>query len=154
MNRETTEGPWRDPHPLPSGRDRKVDTIEEWKNLVKELKETWAMLWRDRIEDRVRAEGIADKDYSKLFVERGLVIQATRDYTPLNFKEIVQQYMTEDLYNSVSPSPFVGGWGKFVRNVLSKQTRYTRRGRFTPEKPRLPENRQRKKGGRGWLHIH
>jgi len=131
-----------------------VDSIEEWKNLVKDLKETWAILWRDRIEDRVRAEGIADKDYSKLFVERGLVILATRDYKPLNFKEIVQHYMTEDLYNSVSPSPSVGGWGKFVRDVLSRQKRYTRRGRFAPEKPRLPKNRQRKKGGRGWLHLH
>ncbi len=131
-----------------------MDTIEEWKNLVKDLKETWTMLWRDRIEDRVRAEGIADKDYSRLFVERGLVILATRDYTPLNFKEIVQKYMSEDVYNSVSPSPSVGGWGKFTKNVLNKQTRYTRRGRFAPEKPRLPKNRQRKSGGRGWLHLH
>jgi len=131
-----------------------VNSIEEWKNLVKDLKETWAMLWRDRIEDRVRAEGIADKDYSKLFVERGLVILATRNYKPLNFKDIVQHYMTEDLYNSVSPSPSVGGWGKFVRDVLSRQKRYTGRGRFAPEKTRLPKNRQRKKGGRGWLHLH
>lgn len=131
-------------------------SIEEWKNLVKELKESWVMLWRDRIEDRVRAEGIADKDYSKLFVEKGLIVLATRDYKPLNFKEIVQKYMTEDLYNSVSPSPSIGGWGKFAREVLNKQKSYARSARAqqsAPEKPLLPENRQLKKGGRGWLHL-
>jgi hypothetical protein len=128
--------------------------MEECKKIVKNLKETWVMLWRDHIEDQVRAEGIADKDYSKLFVERGLVIQATRDYKPLDFKEIVQKYMTENSYNSVSPSSSVGGWGKFARNVLSKQKRHTRIEWFGPEKPQLPENRQRKKGGRGWLHLH
>lgn len=131
-----------------------MDNLDEWKNLMNELKTTWTMLWRDRIEDHVRAEGIADKDYSNLFVEKGLVILATRDYKPLNFKEIVQQYMTKSIYNSVSPSPSIGGWGKFARDTLSKQKLYTRRGRYTPEKQRLPENRQRKKGGRGWLHLH
>ncbi len=141
-----------DSRPLPSGRDHTVNSMKEWRKFVKELKEKWRELWRDRIDDRVRAEGIADKDYSVLFVERGLIILATRDYKPLNFREIVEEYMTSEDYNAVSPSPSVGGWGKFVRDVLGRQNRYTRRRRPKPAKPSLPEDRQLKKGGRGWIH--
>ena len=125
---------------------------EEMKDLIRVLKESWRMLWRDRIDDRVRAEGIADKEYSLLFVERGLVILATRDYKPLNFREIVQHYISSEDHNAISPSATVGGWGKFCRDVLSKQKRYARRRRSEPEKPSLPEDRQLKKGGRGWIH--
>ena len=129
-----------------------MESMKEWREFVKDLKDAWRLLWRDRIDDRVRAEGIADKDYSMLFVERGLVILATRDYKPPNFREIVEQYMFSEEYNAVSPSPSVGGWGKFGRNVLSKQRRYTRRRRPEPAKPILPEDRHLKKGGRGWIH--
>ena len=65
------------------------------------------MLWRDRIDDRVRAEGIADKDYSMLFVEGGLVVVATRDYKPLNFREIMENYMLSEEYSAVSPVPLL-----------------------------------------------
>jgi len=113
---------------------------------IDELKREWRVLWRDRFDDRVRAEGIASRDYPGLCVERGLVIVATRAYKPLDFLEILRRH------NLVPPGSSVGGWGKFVRNVISEQKRFTRRGPVS-SKPERKKRQQRKKGGRGWLHL-
>ena len=129
-----------------------METFEEWKEFVDELKAQWRVLWRDRIDDRVRAEGIANRDYSSLFVERGTVIVATRKYKPPDFLEILQRHIPPDFDRVVPPSPFVGGWRKFVRDVLSNQKRFTRRGRPVPSEPKK-KGQQPKKGGRGWLHF-
>ena len=129
-----------------------METLE-WKELVDELKRQWGTLWRERIDDKVRAEGIADKDYEKLFVERGLVIVATRDFKPLSFSEVLERHKPSDVVGGIPPSPSVGGWGKFVRNVLSKEKRFTRKVRPAPPEPERDEKQQRKKGGRGWLHF-
>jgi hypothetical protein len=123
----------------------------ELKEFVDELRGEWKLLWRDRIDDRVRAEGIADREYSKLYVERGTVIVATRDYKPPDFVEILQQHISSDVEKLVPPNPAAGGWGKFMRNVLRKQRRLTRRR--TPHEPDRREGQQLKKGGRGWLHF-
>jgi hypothetical protein len=123
----------------------------EAKELVDELREEWQLLWQDRIDDRVRAEGIANHDYSKLFVERGTVIAATRDYKPLDFVEILRQHISFDADRLVPPNPAVGGWGKFMRGVLRKQKELRRRS--TPPKTDHKKNRQHRKGGRGWLHF-
>jgi hypothetical protein len=128
--------------------------ILEWKEFVDGLKKQWRTLWRDRIDDRVRAEGIANRDYSMLFVERGLVVVATRDYKPLDFVEILQKHKPPNVNdNVVPPSPYVGGWGKFIRDFISKQKRFTRKGRPVPSEPERKEKQQSKKGGRGWLHF-
>ena len=129
-----------------------METFKEWKQLVEELKGQWRILWRDRIDDRVRAEGISNKDYSMLFVDQGTVIIATRDYKPLDFVEILEQHKPSDLEGVVPPRPSVGGWRKFVRDVVSKQRRFTRRGRPAPSEPKK-KVQQLKKGGRGWLHV-
>ena len=129
-----------------------METLE-WKELVEELKRQWGTLWRERIDDKVRAEGIANKDYEKLFVERGLVILATRDFKPLSFSEVLESHKPPHMVGGVPPNPSVGGWGKFVRNVLSKEKRLTRRVRPAPPEPKRDEKQQRKKGGRGWLHL-
>ena len=129
-----------------------METLE-WKELVEELRRQWGTLWRERIDDKVRAEGIANKDYEKLFVERGLVILATRDFKPLNFAEVVEKHKRPDIVGGVPPNPSVGGWGKFVRDVLSKEKRFTRRVRPAPPEPQRDEKQQRKKGGRGWIHF-
>jgi hypothetical protein len=121
------------------------------KELVDELRVQWKLLWRDRIDDKVKAEGIANQDYSKLFVERGTVIIATRDYKPPDFAEILQQHISPDTERIVPSNPAVGGWGKFVRSVLSKQKGLARRP--PPRKPERRRDQQPKKGGRGWLHF-
>ena len=121
------------------------------KEFVDELRAQWKLLWRDRIDDKVRAEGIANQDYSKLFVERGTVIIATRDYKPPDFVEILQRHVSSDAEKLVPPNPTVGGWGRFIRSVISKQRHLIRR-RVPPE-PVRKRGQQRKKGGRGWLHF-
>lgn len=129
-----------------------MSTIEDKSEFIENLRRQWKAMWRQRIDDRVRAEGIADKDYFSLFVERGTVIIATRKFKPPNFLEILQQHRLLSFDNPGPPSPFVGGWGKFIRTFL-KRRRQTRRSLLQgPPKPRRKKGQQLKKGGRGWLH--
>jgi len=121
--------------------------------IIKELKAQYKTLWRERIDDKVRAEGIANKGYSMLFVEKGMVIFATRDFKPLNFKEILDQHKVVGVDRVVPPSPHVGGWGKFIRTEIASQKRH---GRARQTRQYLDDKKQRqhlRKGGRGWLHF-
>ena len=122
------------------------------KELIEELKEEWRELWRQRIDDKVRAEGIANKDYSALFVEQGTVIVATRDYKPLDFREIFDRRRIFDLDRLVPPHPTVGGWRKFIRAVIADQGLHRRKTQFQPTLP-LNRKQQLRKSGRGWLHF-
>lgn len=121
--------------------------------IISELKAQYKTLWRERIDDKVRAEGIANKDYSMLFVEKGTVIFATRDFKPLNFKEILDRHKVVDVDRVVPPNPHVGGWGKFIRTEVASQKRH----RIVRQTRRyLDDKKQRqhlKKGGRGWVHF-
>jgi hypothetical protein len=132
------------------------DVEEKVKDLagrVEELRAEWKRLWRERLDDRVRAEGIAKQDYCPLFVEKGTVIFATRDFKLLSFREILEEHGIGDAYRFVSPAPTVGGWAKFIRSSISRSRpkRGSRRilQRFVEEK----KPQQLKKGGRGWLHA-
>lgn len=118
---------------------------------VEEIKEEWRHLWRERIDDKVRAEGVASRTFPLCFVDRGTIIVATRDFRPLNLKEILSLNQVQNAEQVVGPPPAVGGWHKFARTVLNKQARHLS---FFFEKPRADrvKNLQLKKGGRGWLH--
>ena len=122
---------------------------KEKKNFIEELKRQWKLLWVERIDDKVRAEGIASDNFALLFVDRGTVILATRDFKPLEFREVLQQHELVSEESKVFPDPAVGGWGKFAREAFGKN-RSNRRRLFA--KPR-PSNGPPKKGGRGWLHT-
>jgi len=130
-------------------------TQSDLKVLVEKCKEEWKTLWRERIDDRVKAEGMANRDFSKLFVERGTVIVATRAFKQLDLRDILRCHGVGDTDRVVSPSPSVGGWGKFSRTVLNKQSR----ARAWKETDHMTRRRscekklQRKQGGRGWLHY-
>jgi len=122
--------------------------------LVNDVKEEWSLLWCDRINDKVRAEGVANRDYPSLFVDRGTVIIATRDFKPLDLKEILRLHRVQNAEGSDPPHPSLGGWGKFARTVLNKQRRS--RKPMAEEfvlRRKHEENLQLKKGGRGWLHY-
>jgi len=121
--------------------------------LVDECKEEWKMLWRERIDDKVKAEGMANRDFSMLFVERGTVIIATRAFRPLDLREILRCHGVGDAERFVPPDPSVGGWGKFSRTVLNKQSRARAWKDSEAARRRGSEKLQRKKGGRGWLHY-
>jgi hypothetical protein len=125
----------------------------EEKNKVEELKAEWKRLWRERIDDHVRAEGVANKDYSEVFVERGTVILATRSFKLLNFRDVLEQHGIIDVHRYVAPDPRVGGWGKFVRSMIIDRNvgnRVKRAASYVPE-PRAKQHK--KKGGRGWIHV-
>ena len=120
------------------------------KELVNSLKVEWKRLWVERMDDKVRAEGIAINDYSSLFVDRGTIIHATRDFKALNFREILEKHQVDNAERYIPPSPSIGGWAKFVKNnITSQKARKKRAENYCPEKK---EKQQPKKGGRGWLH--
>ncbi|XES77836.1 MAG: hypothetical protein ACBZ72_02890 [Candidatus Bathyarchaeia archaeon] len=121
------------------------------KEAVEELKTEWKKLWKERFDDRVRAEGIAVADYSSLFVDQGTIIHATRDFKVLNFKEILERHQIENAERYVQPDPQVGGWNKFIKKEIinQKPKKIKRAESYRPEKKEI---QQPKKGGRGWLH--
>jgi hypothetical protein len=122
------------------------------KEMVEELKVQWRRLWQERVDDKIRAEGIAAADYCDLFVEKGTIIHATRNYKALNFKEILEQHQIVNADRFIPPSPQVGGWTKFIKtNITSLQPR--RRKRASLYCADKKEKQQPKKGGRGWLHL-
>jgi len=122
----------------------------EAKEFVDELRTEWKDLWQTRVDDKIRAEGIAKQDYSNLFVEQGTVIMATRDFKPLEFYDIVETHLGCESSKAGAPNPTVGGWGKFIKNNIHKQKKGpTKRA---PPKPKPKKRQQLKKGGRGWRH--
>ncbi|NWG11516.1 hypothetical protein HXY33_07230 [Candidatus Bathyarchaeota archaeon] len=123
------------------------------KEIVDELKIQWRNLWRERIDDKVKAEGIANNDYAKLFVEKGTVIFATRNFKILNFRDILELNGIVDVDKLIPPNPHVGGWGKFIRTVVATQKPHRRNRRVLQYIDFKKEQQQLKKGGRGWLHY-
>jgi hypothetical protein len=121
------------------------------KQLVEDLKVQWKKLWRERVDDKVRAEGIAVNDYGELFIDKGTIIHATRDFKTLSFREILQEYQILNPDRYIPPDPQVGGWTKFVKaNITNQENR-----RYRPSKEQLEEKKEKqqlKKNGRGWLH--
>ena len=137
-------------YPLLSRRDCIAMSLTQ-KEMVEEIKNQWKKLWQERVDDKVRAEGIATTDYSKLFVDKGTVIHATRNFRPLSFKEILDQNQVENADRLVPSTPQIGGWTKFIKVAITNQKpQRNRRAQsyVAPEK----EKQQPKKGGRGWLH--
>jgi len=130
-----------------------LKSSKEQVNQVEELKAEWKRLWKNHLDDKNRAEGIASEEFSCLFVEKGTVIFATRNFKLLTLKEILEEHGIVDLHRFISPSPSVGGWGKFIRTSIphSKPNLggYRRVQYFEEEK----RPQQLRKGGRGWLHV-
>jgi hypothetical protein len=120
------------------------------KELVDELKVEWKRLWQDRIDDKVRAEGVAIDDYSALFIDKGTVIHATRDFKVLNFKDILEQHQVVNAERYIQPDPHVGGWNKFVKDNITKQN--SKKNSRNESTGQSQKNQRQKKDGRGWLH--
>ena len=138
-------------YPLPVGGDCLVlNMVEE--ALVSEVKSQWKQLWRERIDDPVRAEGIASMDFDKLFIERGTVVLATRNFRPVTLGEILDQHKVEYTEKHVAPSKHVGGWRKFGRTQMPRYESARRRRGFAVSVD-MGKKQQLRKGGRGWLHV-
>ena len=125
--------------------------IAAQKEFVDELKVEWKKLWQERLDDKLRAEGIATHDYSMLFVDKGTVIHATRDFKALNFKDILIEHQIQNLERYIPINPQVGGWTKFVKtNITKKPPNKLLPAKYYQEEKK--EKQQLKKNGRGWLH--
>jgi len=126
--------------------------IDEYKKIRDELKASWKDLWITRMDDEVRAEGIASQYFPELFTDRGDIIYATRDYKPLSFSDILEKHLPLDIVERINPSPEKGGIRKFIRENISKN-QVERRKDPLLEDLGVKKQAQRKKGGRGWLHM-
>jgi hypothetical protein len=114
------------------------------------LKEQWGLLWAERFDDKVRAEGVSVQEYPLLFMSRGQVIFAARDAKAPSFSQIMDVWASRGL--AYSPDADVGGWGKFARTELKRVTSSRARA-FVNNQCKCEKARQQlKKGGRGWLH--
>lgn len=118
-----------------------------------QIRKEWRELWDHKIEDKIAAEDVARRNYELLFVERGTVIQATKDYQPLDLREIMEKNEKVLGVKLTQPDPHIGGWRKFSKDVLAKQTRWRHTSPVsrTQTSPNAP-TQNRKKAGRGWLH--
>ncbi len=121
----------------------------EQKELVEEIKIEWKKLWNERYDDKVRAEGIAVNNYDQLFIDKGTIIHATRDFKALNFKEILKEHEILNAERYIPPDPHVGGWIKFIKNSINTHKSESKSLTQLP----FEEKKQLKKNGRGWLHV-
>jgi hypothetical protein len=127
-----------------------VKTRVERDDFLRRLREEWGLLWKERFDDRVRAEGVSTRDYQMVFAARGQVIFASRDAKTPCFSDVVASYTSQGLV--YSPEPRVGGWGRFIQAEL-KRAVHSRARSFVADRPKDEKEKQHlKKGGRGWLH--
>jgi hypothetical protein len=131
--------------------DPKVKAVSQ-KQLIEELKNQWSLLWKERFDDKVKAEGISVKNYEGLFVEQGTVIHATRDYKALNFRDVLDKNLVENPDRYVAPSVHVGGWNKFIKTQIRTQAVDGEKDSARAASKGKVAKGQAKKGGRGWLH--
>ncbi len=122
------------------------------KEFVEELKVEWKKLWRERYDDKVRAEGIALNSYNQLFIDQGTIIHATRDFKALNFKEILEEHEVLNAERYIPPDPQVGGWTKFIKTNITTQKPQRKKLAQQPFEEKK-EKHQLRKNGRGWLHA-
>jgi hypothetical protein len=136
--------------------DSNESAFETQKKLVEALKTQWKLMWSERFDDKVVAEGVSANDYDILQVERGLIIHATREFKALNFKDIVHQRIIENPERYLQPDVRVGGWNKFIKTEIaaSRSQHYKKNASLISERsPSKQASQQPKKGGRGWLHT-
>jgi hypothetical protein len=138
-------------YPLRHGGIKIVERLAH-KETVEKLAKQWKKLWKDRVDDKFRAEGIANVDYSMLSVEKGTVIFASRNFKMLSFREILELHGIVAADRFVPPNPQVGGWRKFIRTMIVNKKTSKRTGMATLIVDRK-KRQQLKKGGRGWLHF-
>jgi hypothetical protein len=134
------------------GEDRKA-RVEGQKKLIEELKAQWKLLWSERYDDRVRAEGVSVNDYAILDIEKGTIIHATKDFKILNLKQILEKHKIDNPERHIQPDVRVGGWNKFIKTEITVQ-KGSRAAAYLAEnkKAKKKPGQQTKKSGRGWLH--
>jgi hypothetical protein len=126
---------------------------ENLREFVDDLRQEWKVMWWSRLDDKVRAEAVADKTYERLFVDRGLILYATRKFRPPDFRNILEKHLTAEEAERVCPSPARGGIRKFIRDYIVAQRKEDRKEETRAELQAMKSYQQQKQGGRGWLHF-
>lgn len=126
---------------------------ENLREFVDDLRQEWKSMWWSRLDDKVRAEAIADKSYERLFVDRGLILYATRKFKSPEFRDILEKHLTVEEAERVCPNPVRGGIRKFIREYIVAQKKGDRREETRAELEAMKSHQQPKHGGRGWLHF-
>jgi hypothetical protein len=128
--------------------------IEAKKKLIEELKSQWKLLWSERFDDRVRAEGVSVNDYAILDIDKGTIIHATKDFKVLSLRQILEKHLVEDPERYIQPDANVGGWNKFIKTEITGKVVKRKRPAFEIVDKCTSKNKQQpKKNGRGWLHT-
>jgi hypothetical protein len=128
--------------------------LEAKKKLIEELKSQWKLLWSERFDDRVRAEGVSVNDYAILDIDKGTIIHATKDFKVLSLKQILEKHLIEDPERYIQPDVNTGGWNKFIKTEITRKVVKRNRPAFEiADKCTTKGRQQPKKNGRGWLHA-
>ena len=99
-----------DQTPIKTTDDNSQKTKKEaQKELIEELKAQWKLLWSERYDDRVRAEGVSVNDYAILDIEKGTIIHATKDFKILSLKQILEKHQINNPERYVQPNVEVRG---------------------------------------------
>ena len=105
---------------------------------VENLKAQWKKLWFERLDDPVRAEKIAADTFPSLFIEKGTILHATRDFKILSLKEILTKHEIR-----------TGGWTKFYKvHIKDKSESKTNVLANKKSQKQQPKNKK----SSGWLH--
>jgi hypothetical protein len=125
-------------------------SLHHAKELKRWVKIEWADLWKNKKDDNIRAEKFSLKEYSLLFVDKGEIIHATKDYKPLSFREILEEHIGKDEADQVDIDPTIGGWKKFARTNFPPKMK----NKMKREKPRFTHDlsQHQRKNGSGWLN--
>jgi ABC-type sulfate transport system substrate-binding protein len=127
--------------------------MQNQKETVEQIRVEWKRLWSERHEDKLRAEGIANNDYSALYIDRGTIIHATRDFKVLNFKDILKQHDIENPDRYIQPDKQIGGWNKFVKDNITKQSSSRKTTNLIAKPNNQKQPTPQKQNSRGWLHY-
>ena len=116
------------------------------------IQQQWRDLWDYRFQDKWAAEDVARKTYDLLYIEKGTVIQATKNYQPPNLSNILKLNEKTLRVRLTYPDPNTGGWHKFYRQVLAEQPRWRNNIMKRKMARQNEKNALQRKGGRGWLN--
>ena len=116
---------------------------------VENLKAQWKKLWFERLDDPIRAEKIATDTFPSLFIEKGTILHATRDFKILSLKEILTKHEIANAERYIPPDPRTGGWTKFYKvHIKNKSESKTNVLANKKSQKQQPKNKK----SRGWLH--
>jgi hypothetical protein len=117
----------------------------EQNTFLQKLNEEWKLLWRERFDDKSRAEGVAVRDYPLVLVERGCVVFAVRDAKTPSFSDVVNHWAAQG--KVYAPDPASGGWGEVYSEAREKGDSFYRhkfqREADQPSETTVKEGRER-----------